>query len=65
MINLYYDLKTGIIGSYSQSPAPDENPPEGYGVANIPDTTPFLDPATYRVAVHYDLVAGKVALTGV
>ena len=64
MINLYYDLKTGEINAYNQAPVTDEDPPEGLGVANIPDGTPFLG-VNNTVAVLFDLKYKNVAFIGV
>ena len=54
---------TGKILSYNQSPTKDENPPEGCGVATIPDATAFLD-ANMRPSVQVDVATGKVEITG-
>lgn len=63
MLNLYYDLTSGVVLGYATMPTLDASPPSGQGVTGIPDGTPFTDQQG-RVSVHYDLTSGKVAMNG-
>lgn len=63
MINLYYDLSTGMVTGYSfDADADTSDQPSGQGVTAIPDGTFFLNTSN-QVAVHVDLTTGKVALS--